>query len=304
MVVNMALHVEASDDETSDYSSDEDSDLELKRAFKEGRLKPGLNIATNKPAELINDVAGMKLALTELAEPHLPWVERLDSTNEPAAAPTGMHLEQESSADSVVEDDFKRELLFYRQAQSTVLDSLSKLKKLGIATKRPEDYFAQMAKTDIHMKKVREKLLSKEQEMDRREKARKLRDLRKFGKKVQVEVLQKRQKEKREMLDAVKKFRKGQQDKLDFLDDDTQTGGKKKKDQGPNKKRQLKNKKFGFGGQKKRGKYNTATSAASMSDFSIKKNQGRPGQKNKKGNKNKPNKRPGKGRRQKMNSKR
>jgi rRNA-processing protein EBP2 len=41
-----------------------------------------------------------------------------------------------------------------------------------------------MAKTDIHMKKVREKLLSKEQEIDRREKARKLRDLRKFGKKV------------------------------------------------------------------------------------------------------------------------
>jgi rRNA-processing protein EBP2 len=52
----------------------------------------------------------------------------------------------------------------------------------------------------------------------------------------------------------------------------------------PNKKRLLKNKKFGFGGQKKRGKYNTASSAASMSDFSIKKHQGRPGQKNQKGN--------------------
>ena len=37
--------------------------------------------------------------------------------------------------------------------------------------------------------------------------------------KVQIEVIQKRQKEKKEMLDAVKKYRKGQKDKLDFLND-------------------------------------------------------------------------------------
>jgi hypothetical protein len=55
---------------------------------------------------------GMKLAVTELAERHtsLPWIERLECTNDPAPAPPGMHLEQESSGENMVEDDFKREL--------------------------------------------------------------------------------------------------------------------------------------------------------------------------------------------------
>lgn len=46
----------------------------------------------------------------------------------------------------------------YRQAQATVLDALPKLQRLQIPTKRPEDYFAEMAKTDQHMQKVRSSL--------------------------------------------------------------------------------------------------------------------------------------------------
>ena len=57
-------------------------------------------------------------------------------------------------ADSV-HNDFKRELTFYRQAQATVLEVIPRLKSMGVPTKRPDDYFAQMAKTDDHMNKVR-----------------------------------------------------------------------------------------------------------------------------------------------------
>lgn len=53
-----------------------------------------------------------------------------------------------------VVDDFKREMLFHRQAQSAVLDGVTRLKSLGILTKRPDDYFAEMAKSDQHMHKV------------------------------------------------------------------------------------------------------------------------------------------------------
>ena len=53
-----------------------------------------------------------------------------------------------------IHNDFKRELNFYRQAQATVLEVLPRLKSMGVPTKRPEDYFAQMAKTDDHMNKV------------------------------------------------------------------------------------------------------------------------------------------------------
>ncbi len=54
---------------------------------------------------------------------------------------------------------------------------------------------------------IRAKLVSKQAFEERMEKVRKLRELRKFGKKVQAEVQLKRQKEKREMLDQVIKHR-------------------------------------------------------------------------------------------------
>ncbi|XP_052256609.1 probable rRNA-processing protein EBP2 [Dreissena polymorpha] len=295
------------------HSSDSeaaDSDEELQRAFAAGKLKPGLNVVVEAPKQSINNVTGMKQKLKELQQ-GLDWVERLDLTNPPAPPPPGSN-ETEGTEGSGVEEtdnDFKRELRFYRQAQASVLTGLAKLHKLGIKTRRPDDYFAEMSKTDDHMKRIREKLLEKQQGIENRDKARKLRDLKKYGKKVQQDVLQKRHKEKREMLDAVKKFRKGQKDKLDFLEETEGKGkGKQQNRHGktdqpfqPNRKRQYKNTKFGYGGQKKRGKMNTKESASDMSGFSKKINQGKPGKqyanKNKKGNKNK---RPGKTQRQKM----
>merc|ERR1712080_473204 len=115
-----------------------------------------------------------------------------------------------------IHNDFKREMLFYRQAQATVLSALEIFRAKKIPTKRPEDYFAQMFKTDEHMQKIRTKLAQKQDEEDRISKVRKLRELKKIGKKVQIE---KSQKEKKDMLDQVKKFRKGKTDKIDFLED-------------------------------------------------------------------------------------
>ena len=59
----------------------------------------------------------------------------------------------ETPGDRVV-DDLLREKLFYRQAQSAIIEGLARLKTLGIPTRRPDDYFAQMAKSDEHMLKV------------------------------------------------------------------------------------------------------------------------------------------------------
>ena len=98
---------------------------------------------------------------------------------------------------------------------------------MNIPTKRPEDYFAQMAKTDDHMQKIRQKLLTKQQVTEKMEKVRKLRELKKYGKKVQVEVQQNRLKEKKQLLENVKKFRKGKSDSLDFLEDGPVAKGNK-----------------------------------------------------------------------------
>lgn len=314
--MGMAKIADSEDGFQSDTGS-EDSDKELQVAFSQGLLKPGLNVVLPEKPKAINNVAGLEHSLQDLKS-DLPWIERMDLTLDPIAAPKPMLDQLGSDPDQLtgddVHDDFKREMKFYRQAQAAVLEGLPRLQSMSIPTRRPEDYFAQMAKSDDHMKKVREKLISKQMSVERSEKAKKLRELRKYGKKVQQEVLQKRQKEKKEMLDAVKKYRKGQQDKLDFLDDEDSTkksdrnkqqnNTKKKQIFQPNKKRDNKNKKFGFGGQKKRSKYNTKASASDMSDFKSAKHTTRPGKVREPKQKKGAQMRPGKSKRQKMNVRR
>merc|ERR1712142_598591 len=68
-------------------------------------------------------------------------------------------------------------------------------------------------------------------------------------------------------MQEIKKYRKGKSEKLDFLDD-IATDNKKKPQS--NKNREFKNKKFGFGGQKKRSKWNTENSSKEMSGFNPK----------------------------------
>lgn len=143
---------------------------------------------------------------------------------------------------------------------------------LGIKTKRPDDYFAQMLKSDDHMQKIRKNLVAQQEIMERREKVRKQRELKKYGKQIQIEVLKKRQKEKKEILDQVKKYKKGQQSNLDFLNDKANANRKGKASKKVTKKRAYKNDRYGFGGQKKRSKYNTADSAAQMGKFNHKQN--------------------------------
>ncbi|XP_062848975.1 probable rRNA-processing protein EBP2 [Trichomycterus rosablanca] len=304
--------VDLEEDSMLGMESEEDdsglSDGELQEAFAQGLLKPGMNIPLDAPKKAVNNVEGLKKCLAEFRK-KLPWVERLDLTNHPAAdivAKAEGKLEPNQGPDEInAEDDFQREMYFYRQAQATVLEALPKLQKLQILSKRPDDYFAEMAKSDQQMQKIRKKLIQKQMVMEKSEKAKKLREQRKYGKKVQVEVLQKRQKEKKAMMTAVKKYQKGMTDKLDFLEGDELT--KKVADKskphlnkkGPNAKRKYKDKKFGFGGKKKGGKWNTKESHNDVSGFKSKVANGKTGKKFSKGGKNK---RPGKEARRKIKS--
>ncbi len=77
-------------------------------------------------------------------------------------------------------------LCSFQQAQTSVVAGLKKLDELGVAYLRPEDYFAEMMKTDDHMKRVRQSLLSRQKILEQKEKARKQRELRKYGKKVNM----------------------------------------------------------------------------------------------------------------------
>ncbi|CAN0206193.1 unnamed protein product [Bubo scandiacus] len=299
----MARRGSLSDSDSEDSSL---SDSELQEAFSRGALKPGLNVVLEERPKRRNDVDGLKQCLTEFKQ-QLPWVERLDVTSGQVMDPVSQSAANKDAVDP--ENDFQREMSFYRQAQAAVLEALPRLRKLQVPTRRPDDYFAEMAKSDQQMQKIRQKLKSKQEAMERSEKAKQLRAMRKYGKKVQTEILQRRQKEKKNMLNAVKKYQKGLSDKLDFLDEEqTSSQGHKKGGasqqikKGPNAKRRYKNQKFGFGGKKKGSKWNTKESFNDVSSFRSKvahnKGPGKAGR----GGKKALNKRPGKRARQKMKS--
>lgn len=301
----------SSDSDSEVHSSDE----ELQEAFAGGLLKPGLNaVFESEKKENINNVKLMKEKQKQLAL-KLPWIERLDLTNEPAPlAPElalqmqeqeirrakqlkgNKKLEQFNPSDDPVLNDFRRETMFHRQAQAAVIDGIARLKKLGLPTIRPDDYFAEMVKTDEHMQKVRANLMKKQFESQRSEKVRQLRAQAKVGKQMQIESTLKKHAEKKQMLDEIKKYRKGKRQDLSFLDD------KKKSQQSLKKKSEakmkMKNKKFGFGGKKRDSKRNTKSSAADDSEYRRPFKPGK-GKKGKEGQAQ----RPGKNRRQKMKTK-
>ncbi|XP_046407724.1 probable rRNA-processing protein EBP2 homolog [Ischnura elegans] len=306
---NFGLKMEDSDWEDEGF----DSDGEIQEAFSKGLLKPGLNVIEEKK-ECKNDVAGLKRKLAEF-KLELPWIERLDLENSPAplAPELAVELEEQKRKrenlikkdkknigveDDKALNDFRRETGFYRQAQSAVLAGIPQLQKLGVPTKRPGDYFAQMAKSDDHMQKVREVLMKKKAETERYEKIRQLRQQKTFAKKAQIENKLKKQKSKKELLEEVKKYRKGFRNDLDFLDD--KKAKKPQKAEGKNKsitraqmKKKYKDSKYGFGGKKRGKKSNTRESAADISDYKRPKKPG-----------GKPQGRPGKSKRQKMKNRR
>uniref|UniRef100_A0A060T103 ARAD1C20108p n=1 Tax=Blastobotrys adeninivorans TaxID=409370 RepID=A0A060T103_BLAAD len=173
-------------------------------------------------------------------------------------------------------DDTERELAFYKQGLEAAKVARSKLKKEDIPFSRPVDYFAEMVKSDEHMDKLKQKLIDEKTKEKASQEARKQRELKKFGKKVQHERLQERQKEKRETLERIKSLKKKRNndemnaDDFDIaIEEATAAAGGKKLEK--NAKRKAKDAKYGHGGKKRFKKSNDAESSADLSGFNAKK---------------------------------
>lgn len=273
----------------------------------------------------------MKQKLDEI-KLNLPWIERLDLVNAPAPLAPELALQMQEQevrrakqlqgnkklpqykpSEDPVLNDFRRENIFHRQAQGAVMDGINRLKQLGISTCRPDDYFAEMAKSDEHMQKVRQNLMKKQTIAQRSEKVRQLRQQKKVAKQMQVEATLKKHAEKRKLLEEVKKYRKGVRKDLDFLDEKKKSQGKQANHKtNPNaqlKKMKMKAAKYGYGGKKRGSKWNTKSSSADVSEYKRpqKPGEGRKGKGGKgKGEKGKGGKgnRLGKNRRTQMKAKR
>ncbi len=140
----------------------------------------------------INNTTALQRSLKSFALPsNLPFsATQSVSTKEPVQIPD-------------IEDDLNRELAFYKQSLDAVKEARQLLKKEGKPFSRPADYFAEMVKSEEQMGKVRQKMVDEAARKKASVDARKQRDLKKFGKAVQVAKLQERDKAKRDTMDKI-----------------------------------------------------------------------------------------------------
>ena len=178
-----------------------------------------------------------------------------------------------------VENDLERELAFYNQALQSTFAAITRFEEDGVKWRRPDDYLAEMVKSDGHMAKVKEQLVHEQTVIEEAEQRRKDRESRKYSKQVAAERRKERSQQKKHAIDSVTNLRK-QRAKSNFegdLDlDQVGLGDTKGKGKGNGKrlgerfsatgaksnKRQKRDAKYGFGGPKRRQKMNDAYSAA------------------------------------------
>lgn len=275
------LNLEALEESESEGSEEDEDEIEAEAEVDqneddEDQDVPLSDVEFDSDADVvpyqkltINNTNALKHALERI---QLPWSKHSFQEHQ--------SITSSSNTDEGIKDiydDTERELSFYKQSLNAVVEAREKLKKLKVPFNRPLDYFAEMVKSDEHMDKLKAKLVEEASEKKAREDARKQRQLKKFGKQVQVATLQQRQKDKRETLDKIKslkKKRKHNEIQGEDFDVGIEEATEEKKFK-PNAKRQAKNSKYGQGGMKRFKRKNDAESSADIPEFSHRKMKGK-----------------------------
>jgi rRNA-processing protein EBP2 len=91
-----------------------------------------------------------------------------------------------------------------------VKQAITQLDDLNVAYKRPVDYYAEMVKSDAHMAKIKDVLLSEHKRIDAVATRKKSIEAKKYAKQVHAAKVQERQKQKKEVMQSYAKLRTGQ----------------------------------------------------------------------------------------------
>ncbi|KUI63820.1 rRNA-processing protein EBP2 [Cytospora mali] len=272
------------DEEDDDQEDEEDSDIAL--SDLEDMPEDDREDLYVKTRLTINNQPALLAALKRISIPKDASVPFVTHQTVLSSEPTASKIED-------ISDDLNRELQLYAQSLEAAKRARAALRAEGAPFSRPKDYFAEMVKDDGHMQKVKDKLVQEATNKKASAEARKLRDLKKFGKQVQVAKLQERQKEKKDTLEKIKSLKKKraenggevgttEADLFDVaVDSELNKPGKRSRDdqggRAGNNKRAKKDAKFGFGGKKRHGKSGDAASSGDLTGFSAKRMKGQAG---------------------------
>jgi rRNA-processing protein EBP2 len=123
----------------ADGASDSEEEDEEEDEEEEEDTAERRNIGSHKALSFVTDeLAGVTNSM--------PWAEKIFIV---PATPLPFGLEDGAAGTPLdIHDDLKREVAFYDMALEAVIDARVKCKKAGIPFSRPEDFFAEMVKTD------------------------------------------------------------------------------------------------------------------------------------------------------------
>ncbi|CAD7925468.1 unnamed protein product [Amoebophrya sp. A25] len=176
-------------------------------------LKPGERIAkhgeasgeasSSKPEapKRICDAPAILLKRDEIkykpaaGQKHVPWIETLAVT---AAKPLDK---------TEAEEDVKREQSFLAQAKELVAEGYRRLRVMKIPATRPDDFLAEMFKTDDQMLKVRTRIVDEQKRIGAVEERKRNQANAKFGKAVGVKRAEEKAKKRKQGLDQIEKWK-------------------------------------------------------------------------------------------------
>ena len=178
-------------------------------------------------------------------------------------------------------DGVKLESAFLGMAQDAAMEAYRRLRVMRIPCTRPNDFYAEMMRTDKQMYRVRQQAAEEERRIKIVENRKKAQAGKKFAKKAKTKKLEERAKDKRNSLEQIAEWRTRKKNENNNDDDQDLEAilsrqQKKREPEGKGKgkgkgkalksaKRRNLDEKYGFGGKKKYSKQNDKASA---DDFS------------------------------------
>ena len=109
--------------------------------------------------EEINDVETLDTRTAKIKEDfqklmksqNIDWLETMEITSDQAVNP-----------DLNIDDDIRRELIFYNITLKNTARGINKLRERNQKLNRPDDFFAEMVKSDLQMQKVKKMIVTEQ----------------------------------------------------------------------------------------------------------------------------------------------
>ena len=186
-----------SDSEESKTSQPEgpqdfDAQFKLKNVYDKEGLETALKTVQDTFYARLKDAKLVK------REGKVPFVEHLSLIG-------GKEVELPES--EKIHEDLRRELVFYNTTLTDAKEGVKRLIQSKVKIGRPDDFFAEMYKTDKQMARIKSKMVAQQQRIKEFSEKRQKQDNKKFEKSIRHFKMQEKHAQKRQNLEGIKKFK-------------------------------------------------------------------------------------------------